>query len=453
MPNLPKRLLIIDDVPSFCLEMKATLCKVGYDAEYSLSPKQAQENLQHSPVDLVITALVMAEMSGFDVIRGIRGSGSNVPIIMVTGRGTEQSATEAIRLGANDYISKPVSSIELVARVRKSLQAATPTASLTFQLEHLHSLDPVMKNIFDTVQKIATTNSRVLIEGETGTGKQLIARAIHSQSNRRLDPLIELNCAAVPKDLLESELFGYEKGAFTGATSRWIGRFEEAGSGTLFLDEIGEMGYNVQSKLLQVLQDGTFIRIGGKGAQSSNARIIAATNRDLQTEVESGRFRADLFYRLNVIRIFIPPLRQRRSDIALLANLFFDRFTSPTSPQKRFSPQAINVLEQYRWPGNVRELENLVERFTILHPTDLIDVDDLPERVFSSPDQLSLPPTRKSWNFKLAKAEFERSWLKSVLAVSDGNMAEAARLANMDRSQFFRLVKRHHLTANPVKPR
>jgi DNA-binding NtrC family response regulator len=449
------KVLIIDDIPSFCSETQTTLQDAGFDAQFCTSPRQALEGIQQTPPDLVITTLVMREMSGFDVIRSIRGLGHKMPIIMVTGYGSEQAATEAVRLGASDYINKPVSTVELVARVRKGLRKRPIDSKVypAFQLERLLSLDQAMKAVFDTVHKVAATDSRVLIEGETGTGKQLVARAIHSLSNRRSKPLVELNCAAVPEDLLESELFGHEKGSFTGATSRWVGRFEEAGQGTLFLDEIGEMGYGIQSKLLQVLQDGSFVRIGGKGAQKSGARVIAATNRDLQSEVDRGRFRADLFYRLNVISILIPPLRQRRGDISLLANLFFDRFVSPDRPARRFSSEAIEALQLYRWPGNVRELENLVEHYAILHPTEVVDVESLPKRIFSMTDEPSPLPAVQSWNYKQARAKFERSWLQAIVAASQGNMAEAARRAGMDRSQLFRMAKRHDLIAIPNKPR
>lgn len=455
MADRLENILIIDDIPSFCTEMQETLLEAGFDAHYCTSPKRSLEDIDQLSPDLVITTLVMREMSGFEVIRGIRGGGHEMPIIMVTGYGSEQAATEAVRLGASDYVSKPVSTVELLARVRKCLRrrATHSGAYRTFQLERLLSLDPAMKSVFDTVHKVAASESRVLIEGETGTGKQLVARAIHSLSNRRSEPLVELNCAAVPESLLESELFGYEKGTFTGASSRWIGRFEEAGQGTLFLDEIGEMGYGVQSKLLQVLQDGSFVRIGGKGAQQSKARVIAATNRDLQSEVESGRFRADLFYRLNVIRISIPPLRERNKDIPLLADYFFNRFVAPDRPARRFTSRAIDVLQQYRWPGNVRELENLVEHFAILHPTEAIDVDSLPERIFSLTDEPTSSTAQTIWNYKEARADFERDWLRSILTTSEGNMAEAARRAGMDRSQFFRMVKRYNMTADPVRPR
>lgn len=450
------RILIIDDIKAFCSETQTTLKESGFDVDFCLSPNQGIQEIQRSTPDLVITTLVMREMSGFDVIRGIRGSGYNMPIIMVTGHGSEQAATEAVRLGASDYISKPVSSVELVARVRKGLQKRSRDAEghKPFQLDQLLSQNHSMKEVFDTIVKVAKSESRVLIEGETGTGKQLVARAIHSLSDRNPEPLVELNCAAVPENLLESELFGYEKGTFTGASTRWIGRFEEAGKGTLFLDEIGEMGYGVQSKLLQVLQDGNFIRIGGKGARKSEARVITATNRNLESEVDKGRFRADLYYRLNVIRIFIPPLRERSEDIAMLANFFFDRFATPIQPAKRFTDDAIEVLQKYRWPGNVRELENLTEHYAILHPTDMIDVDSLPERVFSMTDN-RIPTSREPmiWNFRNAKTTFERNWLNTIISSCDGNMAEAARRAGLDRSQFFRMAKKHKLTANPCKPR
>ena len=274
-----------------------------------------------------------------------------------------------------------------------------PKAEEAFQLAELVSQDPAMKEVFEAVRKIALTDSRVLIQGETGTGKQLVSRAIHAFSERSPHPLVELNCAAIPDTLLESELFGHEKGAFTGASSRWLGRFEEAGRGTLFLDEIGEMGYAVQSKLLQVLQDGMFIRVGGKGAQRSEARIIAATNRDLQKDVEEGRFRADLFYRLNVITIFIPPLVERPGDIPLLANLFLKRFISADRPARRFTDEALEALKHYRWPGNVRELENVVERIAVLHPSERVGVEALPERIRQAAQSAPTTPAAQNLGF------------------------------------------------------
>jgi len=446
-PAQQAHVLVIDDVESFCAETRLTLESAGFRASMCTSPKRAVALIDEQNFDLVITTLVMREMSGFDVIRGVCGRGNSTPIIMVTGYGTELSATEAIRLGASDYLNKPISSAELVARAKKVLRTPDGNAKPeeAFQLAELVSQDPAMKEVFETVRKIARTDSRVLIEGETGTGKQLVARAIHAFSARGSEPLVELNCAAIPDTLLESELFGHEKGAFTGAAARWVGRFEEAGRGTLFLDEIGEMGYAVQSKLLQVLQDGTFIRVGGKGTQRSEARIIAATNRDLQKDVEEGRFRADLFYRLNVISMFIPPLVERPGDIPLLANLFLKRFASAERPARRFTAEALEVLKHYRWPGNVRELENVVERIAVLHPDEQIGVAALPERIRRADQTSPTIPAARICGFKAAKTQFELDWLRTILQASQGNMAEAARRAGMDRAQFFRMVKRHDL--------
>ncbi len=454
MSSLQSRVLVVDDIPSFCADTCQILRDAGFDASFCTEPRQAVSKINSESYDLVITTLVMKEISGFDLIRGVRKRGNRPAIIMVTGHGTEQSATEAVRLGANDYLSKPVSPAELIARVRKALQplADSSVAEGAYQLGNMVSQDPAMNEVFETVRKIAPTASGVLIDGETGTGKQLIAGAVHSLSDRSSEPLVELNCAAVPETLLESELFGHEKGAFTGATSRWKGRFEEAGKGTLFLDEIGEMGYNVQSKLLQVLNDGSFMRVGGEGSRKSQARIIAATNRDLQEEVDAGRFRGDLFYRLNIIRISIPPLAERPGDVSLLAELFLRRFRDSSRPEIRFAPETLEILQQYRWPGNVRELENIVERMAILNTSDVIGPDAIPER-FREPNHKLRPPNRTQiWQFRAAKSQFEREWLSAILNSSRGNMAEAARRADMDRAQFFRLAKRHKMTLQSSRP-
>ncbi len=447
-PLAGKHILVLDDVPEFCHELRAHLKDHCGQVTVCTSPVRALRRLKAEQPDLFITTLMMRELGGFDVVRRARGQGSTLPIVMITGYGNEQTPIEAMRLGCSDYLEKPVAPAELRARLGKILSvqqrpAAGPAAPAT----PLLSEDPAMKSVLETVAAVAPSDSRVLILGETGTGKQLVAQAVHDASPRRAAPFVEVNCAAIPENLLESELFGHERGAFTGATERRTGRFEEADDGTLFLDEIGEMSFSVQSKLLRVLQDGRFSRVGGSAVLRSRARVIAATNRDLQQEVEAGRFRADLFYRLHVITLTLPPLRRRPGDVPLLAGHFLRRFRGSRTPALSLTPEALRRLHHYAWPGNVRELEHLMERFAVLHPGPLIDVADLPERIVRETAGLPAdnPDVLLQGDYAAARAAFELAYLRSTLKAARGNMAAAARLAGLDRSHYFRLVRRQGL--------
>jgi len=443
----PGQILVVDDIPQFLDTMKQILSLAGFAVTTRLSPIKAIKELRRTNFDLLITTLVMKELGGFDVVRAVRNSGNSIPIMMITGYGSEQAAVEAVRLGATDYLNKPVVPEELVARVKRIVNPQQSSLSpIEDGRNKLITTDPAMQAVLELVHTVAATNSRVLIAGETGTGKQLIASAIHQASPRRNEPFVDLNCAAIPDTLLESELFGHEKGSFTGADQRRIGRFEEAGRGTLFLDEIGEMGYGVQSKLLKVLQDGKFSRIGGSGLLNSGARVIAATNRDLEKEAAEGRFRTDLYYRLQVVTIALPPLRKRPGDVPLLAEHFLQRFSGNGS-DRHFAAETLQALQRYPWPGNVRELENLVERIAVLNPEPVIGLDALPERVMQHAVGYSAAGPKYHGKFADAKDRFERDYVTSVLAHHRGNMAAAARQAGMDRSQFFRMVQRLGISA------
>jgi DNA-binding NtrC family response regulator len=445
-------ILVVDDVPDFVDRIKDILTAVGFRVSGRISPLAAIKDTRRGKFDLLITTLVMRELGGLELIKRVRQQGSTVPIMMITGFGSEQAAIEATRLGAIDFLNKPVSSTELVARVKRIIQPGEGTllAASQEKLDDFITTDPAMLSILETVETVAPTKSRVLITGETGTGKQLIARAIHQLSPRRKEPFVDLNCAAIPDNLLESELFGHERGAFTGADRRRIGRFEEAGPGTVFLDEIGEMGFNVQAKLLKVLQDGKFTRIGGSEQLQSNARVIAATNRNLETESAEGRFRSDLFYRLQVVTIHIPPLRKRPGDIPLLAEHFLEQF-SAENPNRRFSPAARDALSRYDWPGNVRELENLIERVAVLHKGTVVDVDALPDRIVQRSHGLTQVRDMYDGPYEDAKRRFEQEYVSGTLVKCAGNMAAAARIAGMDRSQFFRMVKRLNVVPGQFK--
>jgi DNA-binding NtrC family response regulator len=447
-PLADKHILIVEDVPAFCQELRGYLKDHCRQVTICTSPLRALRRLRSEEPDLMITTLMMRELGGFDLIRRVRGQGSAVPIVMITGYGNEKTAIEATRLGCSDYLEKPVAADELRARLEKIFLAQQRPASgpaAAASATPMLSEDPAMKAIFDMVEAVARSDSRVLILGETGTGKQLIAQAIHESSARRHEPLVEVNCAAIPENLLESELFGHERGAFTGATERRTGRFEEAGGGTLFLDEIGEMSFTVQSKLLRVLQGGKFNRVGGSATLQSRARVIAATNRDLQKEVDAGKFRADLFYRLHVITLTLPPLRRRSADVPLLAEHFLRRYRGPRDLPRMFSPDALRQLQRYSWPGNVRELEHLVERFAVLHDRPTIELSDLPEKFGRGGGATSSPDALLQGDYATARAAFERAYLRETLRQARGNMAEAARRAGLDRSHYFRLVRRQNL--------
>jgi len=444
-PSDLKNLLIVDDVPSFCQEVAEMLPKKSYACTICTDPTEAPGRLASGAFHLLITTLVMKKLDGFDLVRRIRGDGLSLPIMLITGYGSPESAIEAQRLGVNDYLYKPVVAKELRARAAKLITQSESDSDGqgAFKLDKLVSRDPAMKSIFDMVQTIAQSNSRVLILGETGTGKQLIAQAIHSLSPRRDEPFVEINCAAIPENLLESEFFGHERGAFTGAVDRRIGRFEEAKGGTIFLDEIGEVDLGLQAKLLRVLENGNFNRVGGSTTLHSRARVIAATNRDLRAASQEGEFRADLFYRLHVISVTIPPLRERKADLPFLTRYFLKKYLAP-GRTLQFGDEALRLMNAYNWPGNVRELEHLVERFSVMHPKPVVEAQDLPRYMFQAVEEGQNGSPGET-SFKEARNEFERKYLQNILRLHDGNMAAAARVAQMDRAQFFRLVRRHNL--------
>lgn len=429
-------LLVVDDIPGFLEEMTEIL-EPAFSVVTCLSPLRAIELAKDDRFDLIITTLVMKELDGFELIRRLRGNGLVLPILMITGYGNANTAVEAMRLGANDYLSKPINVRELRARVKKALRDQ-PEANQRFLTR-----DPVTLELLQLVKRVAETSARVLINGETGTGKELIARMLHDAGPRAESPFIAVNCAALPANLIESELFGHEKGAFTGAVSDRPGRFEEAEGGTLFLDEIGELGVSLQSKLLRVLQDGDFQRVGGRKSLKLKARIVAATNRDLQVEVREGRFRQDLFFRLNVVSLNLQPLRRRRDDIRLLTEHFARYFVLREHYPVTFSEAAWQVLQEYDWPGNVRELEHYIERLSILYPERELQAEDLAD--LKRP--LPVPEQESDWGnglvgYSEALETFQKSYFRNLLESTGYHISRAAALAGMDKGQFHRMIVR-----------
>jgi len=393
-----QKILVIEDDDTVRDVLNSFLGGKGFEVLLAQSGEEGLDVLRSEKFDLIMTDLVMPGISGMDVLKEVIGSKISIPVIVMTAFGTVQTAVEAMRIGAFDYVTKPFNLDELTLVLEKALSVSKlqkENVMLKMQLKKKYDFrglvgdSPRMQSVYELIEKIADTDSTVLITGESGTGKELIAKTIHyNNTSRAGGPFVPLNCAAIPKDLLESELFGHEKGAFTGAINTRIGRFELAQGGTLFLDEVGELDPSLQVKLLRVLQEREFERVGGMKTIKVDVRILAATNKDLDQATKEGKFREDLFYRLNVIPLQLPPLRDRIEDIPLLTAYFVQEFCRKKKREAfSFSPAATECLLKYRWPGNVRELENLIERLAILVSGSSAEVSDLPEKLH----QLTLP--------------------------------------------------------------
>lgn len=397
-----KRILVVDDDETIRDIIKSFLELNAFNVTTASDGHSAISLLNEEKFDLVLADIVMPEISGIDILQNIIESKKNVPVIMITAHGSIQNAVETMKMGCFDYVTKPFILDELLIIINKALNYAKlqhENVRLKQQLKNSYNFkdltgnSPEINKVYEMIHRVADTDSTVLITGESGTGKEVVAKTIHYNSSRANQPFVPLNCAAIPKDLLESELFGHEKGAFTGALNCRTGRFELAHGGTIFLDEISELDPSLQAKLLRVLQEMEFERVGGVRTIKVDVRVLAATNRDLEKNVKENRFREDLFYRLNVIPIHIPPLRNRTEDIPL----FIDHFLHELSKKRKreplkFSPAVMELLIKYQWPGNVRELKNLVERFTILVSGNTVRVSDLPDKCNSGGGKAELTP-------------------------------------------------------------
>ena len=384
-----KTILVVDDEQN----VRQLICKVlekeGFTVMTACNGSEGLEIFHKNSIDLIISDIKMPEMSGIEFLHKVKEEEPGIGFILITAFATTETAIDAIRSGAQDYITKPFDLKEIVTTVRKILLTADSSDDLNYRLSDSDeskttSNSPLMQQVYRLAKKVAVSDSTVLILGETGTGKEVISTAIHQWSRRCDKPMIKVNCGAIPDNLLESELFGYEKGAFTGASSSKPGRFEIADGGTIFLDEIGDISPQLQVKLLRVLQERTFERLGGIKPVSVNVRIIAATNRDLKEAVKAGEFREDLYYRLNVVPIQLPPLRERKEDIEDLVNVFLRSSAGISGcAVKSMSPEAMTCLKNYNWPGNIRELENIVERCVVITEDDIIGTDSLPPEIIS----------------------------------------------------------------------
>jgi len=449
---MKERVLIIDDDQSQCDLFAMALERHGYDVITTTSPKEALDRAAQESFDIVVTDLGMTELDGLELCERMLGTSPDVPIIVVTGQGSMDAAISAMRAGAYDFLTKPIDAKVLglsvaraaqhrrlkseVKRLRDAVQSPSADGLLVGE-------SAAMRRVADLVGRVASSDASVLIHGETGTGKELVAKALHAASSRAKGPFVAINCAAVPANLLESELFGHSRGAFTDAKTQRQGLFVEASGGTLFLDEIGEMPLEMQAKLLRVLQERRVRPIGSNVEVEFDARVVAATHRDLDAEVEKRRFREDLYYRINVVRIDVPPLRERGSDVLKLASHFLGRFAERSNKGRlSLSPQAAERILAYNWAGNVRELENAMERAVALARLDQITVEDLPERVRSyRADRFVL--SADDPKEVLSLDEIERRYIYRVIKILGGNKARAAELLGVDRRTLYRRLERY----------
>ncbi|MFO0952568.1 MAG: sigma-54 dependent transcriptional regulator [Isosphaeraceae bacterium] len=454
-----RKVLVVDDDPYLSVQLRRLLESDVLSVDSVTSGQDALTALETADYSIMITDLRMPGMGGMDLIREVAQRRMTVTIIVTTAFGSIDRVVEAMRLGAYDFLSKPIDATNLRLVMERALrQRALQDEVLRLRTElktsysfnNILSRNPRMHAIFELVRHIAGTRSTVLVEGETGTGKELVARAIHYSSEERQGKLVVVNCAALPEALLESELFGHEKGAFTSAEARRKGRFELADKGTIFLDEIGDVSPAMQAKLLRVLQERRFERVGGQDTLEVDVRVVAATNKNLEKEVREGRFREDLYYRLNVIKIDLPPLRERPEDIPLLITHFLTKYARDNEPPKSFAPEAMDRMLAYRWPGNVRELENAVERAAVTTVGDTIGLDKLPPRVTGKPNEVAthididlkhpLP-----YYLKRATEQIERQYIMKALERSRGNVGRCAELCGLSRRSVSGKISQYEI--------
>ncbi len=469
-----KRILIADDEINIRRVLEAILRRDGYDVVTAANGNEALANMSHE-IHTVITDLKMPGLDGMGLLRRLSAEYPDVPVVMITAHGSVENAVEAVKLGAFDYLEKPFDQEQISQIVSKAMRThvlarrdARPEDAASRGRFRLVGESPAIRQIYAVVEKVADTPSTVLITGESGTGKELVARALHDNSSRHSGPFIKINCAAIPKTLMESELFGYEKGAFTGAVGSKPGRFELAHGGTLFLDEIGEIPTEMQVKLLRVLQESEFERVGGIKTIKVDVRLLTATNRDLAAEIGTGSFREDLFYRLNVVPIHLPALRERRQDIPLLVDHFIARFNERLKKQiTGIEPEAVERLVAHNWPGNIRELENVVERTILFCEGPHIAVDDLPPEISGLPSSASsaslpeitapaapapapaasaVPPVGEEVGSlkEAVRAEterVERELIQRALDETGGNVTQAARKLQISRKSLQTKMK------------
>jgi two-component system, NtrC family, nitrogen regulation response regulator NtrX len=447
------RILVVDDEEGIRKILKQVLEYEGHDVNIAGGGGEGLSVFQEFHPDLTLLDVKMARMDGLEVLDRIRESDPVAVVVMISGHGTIETAVEATRRGAYDFLEKPLDTDRLLVTIRNGLQhrgLEQENARLREEVESHHEIvgkSFAIRSLVDRLEKVAPTDARVLITGENGTGKELVARAIHQLSARQEAPFIEVNCAAIPSELIESELFGHMKGSFTGASADRAGKFEQAHHGTLFLDEIGDMSLAAQAKVLRALQEGIITRVGGERAIRVDVRVIAATNKSVEHEIEQGRFREDLYFRVNVVPIHVPPLRERREDIPMLVRHFAEKAVAEQRlPVRNFAPDAVERLARMDWPGNVRELRNTVERLLILARSHEVAGADVERLVGGSAAGVAAGgDLLEATTFAEFKEQAERAYILAKLREHDWNVSETARAVDMPRSNLYKKIERYHL--------
>ncbi|QOJ28107.1 MAG: sigma-54-dependent Fis family transcriptional regulator [Ignavibacteriales bacterium] len=455
---MPKVFIVEDEASIAKLILYWVKDKWGYDAEIFENGEKVLPRLSDRP-DLILLDIMLPGLNGIEVLKKIKQSDEHLPVIILSAQGSIEVALEAVRSGAYDYFPKPIDAQRLEPSIKnairnyellKELHSLKETVTAKYSFDNIISADGKMQDVFRLVSKVLNNDITVLIYGESGTGKELISRAIHFNGARKDKPFVVVNCASIPRELLESELFGHEKGSFTGAHQKKLGKFEIANGGTIFLDEIGEMEMTLQAKLLRVIQQREFERVGGNELISTDVRIISATNRDLKKAVEMKEFREDLFYRLNSFPIYIPPLRQRRGDILVLAEAFLNTFNRKLGKSMRgFTKKALKLMYEYDWPGNVREMENTIERSLILAESDMVDVDDFPVHLRTAAETRKPDGSASLFGDDII-VPFEKikeEAIRNALRITRGNIFEAATKLQLGRATIYRLMDKYGINS------
>jgi two-component system nitrogen regulation response regulator NtrX len=449
---LKPRILVVDDEEPIRKTLRMALEYEDYEVSEASSGQEALALLERDPADLVFLDIKMPGMDGLEVLEKLSERPSPPPVIMVSGHGSVQTAVQATKLGAFDFIEKPLETERVLLAVRNALdrrELEQEVGRLRLRFERRYQMvgsSPALERVREAIRRSAPTNATVLISGESGTGKELVARAIHQNSQRSRGPFVQVNCAAIPEDLIESELFGHEKGSFTGATAKQIGKFEQAHRGTIFLDEVGDMSARTQAKVLRVLQEGEVERVGSQATIKVDVRVIAATNKDLKKLIEEGTFREDLFFRLSVIPIHTPSLRERPEDIEPLVSHFVSTFAAEDNLRpKSFSPEAKERLASYGWKGNVRELRNTVERLLIMAPGETIGVTDLPDSIRYG-EETGSSDAEGSSTLREFKEASERSFLVSKLRENGWNISQTAQVIGTPRSNLYKKLEQYKIS-------
>lgn len=443
-----KQILVVDDDERIRQSLGGILKDEGYEVVDAKDGVQALKQVEGEAPDLVLLDIWMPGMDGMEVLERIKGQIPNLPVIMISGHANIELAVKATKLGAYDFIEKPLSLEKVLLTVNNALSFSKleqENKALRQEIQRKYEIiggSPEIQHLKEQIKIVAPTNGWVLIAGENGTGKELVARAIHRLSLRAEKPFVEVNCAAIPEELIESELFGHEKGSFTGAVSKRRGKFDLANEATIFLDEIADMSLKTQAKILRILQEQKFERVGGAEVIFVDVRVIAATNRDLQQEMQQGKFREDLYYRLNVIPMEVPPLRKRKGDMPVLVEHFVKEFCLENHKElKKISPEAMSLLASYPWPGNVRELKNLIERMVIMTRGSVIEAKDIPDPIR---EQRKLQPELSFLEYSLlkdARREFEKRFIMQKLMENEENISKTAEVIGIERSNLHRKIK------------